>query len=237
LAELTGLESGNYQPMPKSEPKPIEPPPSWLLNPPRYPVGVAEWQKYAPLPESLILEKRLCVGVLPKSQCRHKRLIVPVLDGGLLVGLRGRAIRCSCPKWLAPGGTKLSRYTLYNIDAVRPGSVVIIVENPIDALLIGLADPGAVGVGTYSTSYWRDDWTKTLVAAKPRMVFVAFDNDLPGNGGAARRPEMVRDWMRTHDRIPQARGIKLTNELQRALPAELYDWGNAPVGADMRSEL
>lgn len=237
LAEQTGLGEREYTPMPRRKENPPEPPPAWILNPPTYPIAVDAWQKYAPiLTPEIITEKRLGMGVLPQSACKHARLILPIYVDGLLVGLRGRSLDCDCPKWLAPGGTKIVRYPLYNIEAVQPGSVVLIVENPIDALLIGLTGD-AVGVATYSTSYWLDIWADALIDKRPQIVVVAYDNDLPGNGGAHRRDEMIAEWLKTHDRVPKARGIKLANELQPRLPVVLYDWGNAKTGADMGSEL
>jgi hypothetical protein len=154
----------------------------------------------------------------------------------MIVGLRGRAIGCKCAKWLAPGGTNLQLYPLYNEAALRPGCVVWIVENPIDALLL-TARTDFVGVASYSVAYWQDRWTAALQAAQPELVVVAYDQDLPGNGGAARRREFEHEWLKTHPRLPTwSAGPKLANRLQAAkLPAVLFDWGKAPHKMDIGS--
>lgn len=93
-----------------------------------------------------------------------------------------------------------------------------------------------VGVATYSTSYWRDTWTEALLAARPRLVVVAMDNDLPGNGGAYRRSELQREWLKTHPRVPDARGEKLKRRLRKSgLPTVLFNWQDAPNKYDIGS--
>jgi hypothetical protein len=193
------------------------------------------WAAYKSLTRSTIESHRLGVGVLPASKCKHERLILPVVDGTMVVGLRGRAIDCTCGKWLASAGWDLDLVPLYNSESLRPGCVAWIVENPVDALLIGERTP-YVGLATFSVSYWRERWLETLKAARPELVVVALDNDLPGNGGAARRQEFVQAWLRTHPKVPQANGIKLVNTLLKAgLRSVLYDWGRADNKADIGS--
>jgi hypothetical protein len=173
------------------------------------------WQAHKPVSVETIRRKRLGMGVLPASRCKHERLIVPILDGTMLVGLRGRAIACSCGKWLVAGGTTLEMLPLYNQEALQPGCVVWIVENPVDALLLTERTPYA-GVATYSVSYWRQAWTETLQAAQPELMIVAYDNDDPG----------------------RKNGIRLANTLLAAgLQVTLFDWGQAVYKADIGSLL
>jgi hypothetical protein len=111
------------------------------------------------------------------------------------------------------------------------------VENPVDALMLTERTP-FVGVATYSVSYWRPHWTELLRAARPEYIIVAYDNDVPGNGGDERRDEFVRDWLRTHPRVPDPAGPRLANALQRdGLPAHLYRWGQAENKTDVGSLL
>ncbi len=195
------------------------------------------WQAYKPVSRQDFERRGLGVGVLPQSKCKHERLIVPIFDGTMVVGLRGRAIDCDCGKWLTPKDTNIDLYPLYNEDSLRPGCVVWIGENPADSLLLTRRTP-YVGVATYSVAYWRERWERALIAARPEMVVVAYDQDLPGGGGAARREEFIQEWLKTHPRVPPAAGPRLVNRLRDiGLNAVLYDWGNAPLKTDIGSLL
>lgn len=254
LAKRVGLENGSYIP-----PILVEKPVRKLGTPPwmdmsvagrllhqweHHPARFTLWQHYKSLPDEIILTKRLGVGKLPAytSKCTGERLIVPVFDAfGQLVGIRGRYLACSCcdpnhDKWLVAKGTTPERMPLYNAEVLPKGGVICIVENPIDALLIGLNTP-FTGVASYSTSYWQDAWTEALRTARPEMIVVIYDQDLVGNGGAYRRNEMASAWRTTHhNKVPPSRGIKLANHLLRlGLPAVLYNWADAPVKADVGS--
>lgn len=244
LAEKLGFAEGaKYTPVsPPRVARINTAPPSWMLEPSAlleaytsHPERFSLWRAYKPLPVAVIEEKRLGVGVLPASKCRHPRLILPVFWGTALVGLRGRAIDCSCAKWLAPGGTRLDLLPLYNHEALTPGCVAWLVENPVDALML-TEKTGYVGLATYSTAYWREAWAEAL--KETSLVVVAFDNDIPGNGGGRQRETFVRDWLRTHAMVPEPRGVQLVNQLLKTgLNAVLYDWGNAPVKTDIGSML
>lgn len=217
------------------------------------------WRRYKPLMPETIERMHLGVGVLPACSCHHERLVVPVLDGSMVVGLRGRRLACRCPqKWHQAAGTKLDLLPLYNAAAITPGSVVWIVENTVDALLVGDAAPPYVGVSTYSTSYWKDAWLWALKAALPRTIIVAYDQDLSGNGGGSRRMEFIRHYRERYSatpphgaafadlrvpaaplpRIPTAAGPRLVRRLIAAgLDAILYDWGNAEEKTDLGDVL
>lgn len=228
-----------------TRPKPERKQYSWLADPwplirqyEAHPRRFELWQRHKPLSRSTIERMHLGIGVLPVCSCHHERLIVPVLDGTMCVGLRGRRLSCNCPeKWHQAAGTTLDLLPLYNQAALRPGCVVGIVENCADALLA--TERGLfVGVATYSTSYWRDTWAQTLLEMCPELILVAYDNDLPGQGGGARRPQFEREWLKTHTRVPDPAGPRLANRLLEAgLPAILLDWDEigAPAGADIGS--
>lgn len=230
------------------------PVPDWMLHPENYlqrfeahpqRLELWGWHKGGVSTET-VRRMRLGVGALPLSRCPHERLIVPIFDGTMLLGLRGRSLAergrsaCDCTKWLQSLGTTLERLPLYNAAALRPGCVVWIVENCVDALLITERTP-FIGVAVYSTSYWRDEWLETLREARPEVVMVALDNDLVGNGGALRRQEFERLWFEQHPQArtaPQANGVQRVNRmLASGLPARLYDWGRAEHKADIGSVL
>lgn len=240
LAGLVGLDAGEYTPPAPARDPERRDPARWLayaselaMNYAAHPRAWELWQSYKPVSQAAFRANALGVGVLPYSKCRHERLIVPIYDGGQIVGLRGRSLGCDCGKWLAPGGTLIELYPLYNQAALGMNQVVWIGENPVDALLLSERTPYA-GVATYSVSYWYERWTAALIAARPELVVVAYDNDLPGNGGAARRQEFERAWLSSHHQLTLSAGPKLVNTLRRAgLPAVLYDWQDAPHKSDI----
>lgn len=194
------------------------------------------WLNYKPVSYANILAKRLGLGILPASRCHHPRLIVPIITDRI-VGFRGRQIACDCGKWLAPGGSDIeNEYPLYNAEALKPGCVVWIVENPIDALLVGQSTD-YIGVATYSVAYWFDRWTGVLKAARPSLVVVAYDNDIPGNGGGRKRERMIGEWMTAHPgarKAPDPAGPRLANRLLAAgLNAVLFNWDRMPQVKDI----
>lgn len=244
MARKVGLVDDRPYTAPAHRSEPERKPASWLPSAPSLvdhyranPGAWQAWQAYKPVSRGDFERCRLGLGVLPASKCRHDRLIVPIYSGTEIRGLRGRAIDCACGKWLAPGGTNIGLYPLYNEPALNSGCIVWIVENPVDALLL-TERTAYVGVATYSVAYWYDAWTEALRSARPELVVIAYDQDLPGNGGAGRRDEFIRDWLRSHPRVPEPAGPRLTNRLRAAgLPAVLYDWGRAPVKTDIGSLL
>jgi hypothetical protein len=240
LAKLVGLSTNAQYTPPSSHLQPRRDSFPWQEHPEaiveRYEAHGARyesWAKYKPVSREMIISHHLGVGVLPSSRCKHDRLIVPIYDGTLIVGLRGRSMGCDCGKWLAAGGTLLEHMPLYNHEAIRPGCTVWIVENPVDALLVNEQTP-YFGVAVYSTSYWREAWLETLLAARPELVVVALDNDLVGLGGDERRSEFIETWLLTHPRVPEPAGIKILNRLLAAgLHAVPYRWGKAEYKADI----
>lgn len=243
LARRVGSEPVHAQPAQTQ----VKRPPAWTTNPwpyvrryEQYPELVTEWQRHKPVNQRTIVDNHFGIGRLPASACNHHRLIVPILDGTQVVGLRGRRIDCDCDsKWTQAGGTRLDRLPLYGQSDLSSGRVVLIVENCVDAKLI-TQESDCVGCATYSVSYWRNEWVSVLQAAKPKLVLVCFDNDLPGNGGAERRDEFIELWFRDHPAaktIPQAAGIKRVEQLHKAglRNVYLYDWKRAEHHADIGS--
>jgi len=218
------------------------------------------WHQYkAELLPKQIDKALLGYGKLPMSKCKHNRLVLPVFKDNRLVNLRGRQTECDCGKWLVSGGWSLDDLPLYNADSLHPGAIVVVVESPVSAIqirqdislvfelfapqvsdLYGLMSnvqkglSAIVSVATYSTSYWRPDWQAQLNQAS--QIIVAFDNDLPGNGGARNRQAMIEalDGKPT----PQSRGINLVNKLREdGLNATLLDWGKRPAKYDIGDYL
>lgn len=221
LAKELGMGDRIYQPPPPQPEKPRQVY-SWMAYAERHvrqfeehPERFELWQAHKPVSVETIERMRLGVGVLPASSCHHLRLIVPVIDGTMIVGLRGRRLNCRCAKWTASAGSTLNMLPLYNEQTLEPRRVVWIVENCVDALMIGQV-MGFVGLATYSVVYWRKAWTEKLVEAWPELIVVAYDNDEPG----------------------RKNGARLANTLLEAgLDAVMYPWGDAPEKMDIGTIL
>jgi hypothetical protein len=248
LAKLVGFETGQKYELVVIDRKPVEAvfeERPWMRLPglierfESHPNRFVFWQAYKPLFEETITKYRLGVGALPECECKHERLLVPIFDGEKLVGLRGRQIKpCDCKggkKWLTSYGTLPQFLPLYNIDAVKQGCIVFMVENPVDALAFGESTE-YVGVATYSTAYWYPEWGNALARKCPESVIVLYDNDLPGNGGAQRRDEFIKLWMSDpkHKRVPEPAGPKRVGNLKESgVDADLFDWKDFPYKADV----
>lgn len=231
----------------------------------RFPYVEEAWRGYKTIPSEMANRYNLGHGMTPASRCHHNRLLVPMFAGGRLVNIRGRRLACDCPKWVSSGGWSLDSIPLFNCDEIVPGSVVVIGENPIDAIM-GMTERGQARlynlvyrellppalttmlelahrgkrmfspVATLSTSYWRNEWTQSLIAAQPSQVIIAYDNDLPGNGGGRHRSQALRDWQKTHPKNlpPKSRGPLLANRLREdGLPITLLQWESRRYGTDI----
>lgn len=193
LANFIGLDTGDYvAPDYHQEPIKVESSvfPYDLIN--RYekhPKRIQLWQSYKPLSEELIIKYRLGVGRLPKEDgtfYSDERLIVPLIRDGKLVMLRGRSLQGSKhpAKWLTRG----TPARLMNGDLITSGSIVLILENWIDALLAMQIEsplekfiPVAPSSGAGS---WQDGWSKLIAKVSPRAVIIGLDNDEAGKQGA-----------------------------------------------------
>ena len=235
LADRLGLPDNRpyIPPVERVTPRPAAPKPwqarATLLaeNYAQAPGAKQIWQKYKRLNPITVINHRLGLGILPACACRHPRLIVPLYrKDGKCVGFRGRRIACDCPqKWISPAGSEM---VLYNAESVEAGQPVTIVENPIDALMLG-ERWGEIAVATLGVSIWKGGYTDLI--RKASEVTVAFDNDAPGN---ATRGDIVWAWEKLHPGVkaPQC-GVKLTNRLlSEGVNARPYDWGEAPAGTD-----
>ncbi len=258
LAQLFGL-ARDYAPMPRVAPLPrpgarCATDFNALCRAYEAHPGCAQaWRQYKPLWPETIKAYRLGYGSFPPytSRCRHPRLMVPLIAGGRVVGFRGRRTpACSCDakaKWLSPSGTRTLLYNGERLGVAGPtlgyaaprprAPMLFVVENPLDALLIEQCYPDIAAVATLSVSNWRPEWTEAVKQYGAEVVTVAFDNDLPGNGGAAQRPRLASQWRATHHGMepPRANGVKLVNRLlQEGVTACLFEWPeDAPDKADI----
>jgi hypothetical protein len=247
LAELLRLDSGEYV-----APVHYEPPPKpivrWRLNPAKLlaqyhdnPARFARWREYKPVTEETIERFGFGLGRLPFQDeagqwymSKTEWLTVPVYDAGNLVALRGRNLTNKGAKWICATGSDVA---LWNVDGVRAGSTVWLCENYVDAALLMQKYPkwDAVSIGGSTT--WRRKFAHQLAARRPAQIVVALDNDLPGNGGGARREQWLEEWraQHPHAKPPDANGPKIVEELRLSgVPALLFDWpDNAPQKAGL----
>lgn len=230
---------------PKPSPVPVA---RWRLNPDklldgyrRHPRRFELWAGYKPVSRAAIERFDLGVGRLPfydnkKEQwymSKSEWLTVPVYEGDELVAIRGRNLGSKGPKWISSTG---SQYTLFNVDAVRCGSVCWLLENIIDAIWLMDTYPDWDAVSTGGVS-WRSQWAEWLAARRPEVVIVALDRDLPGQATGEFRRQLEAEWRREHPgtKPPTANGPKIANNLRRlGQQAILFEWPDwAPHKADI----
>jgi hypothetical protein len=249
IAGASGYEAAPA-PRPAPAPKPLA---RWRENPGRLLAGyreapglVAAWQRYKPLTPQTLDRFGFGYGRLPFIDKRtgewymgpHNRLIVPLWHEGQLAGLKGRAIEPDDlgAKWICATGSDLKPFGL---DLVEAGRVVFVCENYVDAAWLMQERPDTVAIGLGSVSAWRYEYTFALARAHPRLVVIAFDNDLPGQAQGAMRAALEAEWRADAKhaglQAPASNGAKLLRELQGAgLDAALYKWPDtAPAKADI----
>lgn len=235
--------------IPPSIPKPeiirrwMQYPEETIANLRKHPALYQEWHKYKRLMPETVDKYQLGFGVLPemhsdpnKALCTHKRLIYPVFKAGKLIGLRGRAVECSCEKWLNSLG---SQPWLWDLENVTAGMIVVICENPVDAMLfkqekhlLDFDNRWTAVASTSGVATWRDEWTEQLVLKSPHMIMVWFDNDIAGCPNARTYDDMFRQLQeqRAEKGLPPMKppipnGTKITNLLLKSgLKARKYFW-------------
>jgi len=236
LADQAGITTETPLPIvPKPAPKP-KPVPEWKKHATEYLQSVVsadelfpKWKQYKPLSTASIAENYLGYGKLPhrSSRCTHNRLIIPLIQEKRLVGIRGRQVECDCGKWLSASGSEM---VLYNSDTLEDaaGKAVLIVENPIDALL--LEQQNIKAVATMGVTMWKDEWTEMIKHSGCTLVTVVYDKDLAGNGASteAEYHQMAEEWKLKNPKarqVPMPNGIRLVNNLNKAgIRATLYHW-------------
>lgn len=193
---------------------------------------LAAWAGYKPVSAEMVDDYSLGVGPVPRNRCRCDRLLIPVTDGHLVHCIRGRLpAGATCPhdskNWIANAGFSLRSLPLFNAHRIADGAVAVIVENPVDAMLLSelpdvayqwlrqgvdmgilaphLARAMALAkrgirpiVGVATLSAGYWQSGWEAALAGASLVIVALDNDLVGNGGGAGRKELLEAWDRDH---------------------------------------
>lgn len=206
----------------------------YQTHPDRY----GKWRSYKPLTAATIDRYGFGLGRLPFQRedgswymSRQDWLIVPLWECGQLVGLRGRNLGDSGPKWISAAGTS---YTLWGVDYVRAGSVCWLCENYVDAAWLTQAHPEWCAVAIGGATTWQATWADLLAERKPQTVIVALDNDLPGQAQGQFRQVLEAAWIAERNtEPPQANGPRIANALRSVgVNAVLFQWPSAaPVKA------
>jgi hypothetical protein len=177
-----------------------------------------------------------------RRECQHH-------DAGLCRAGRGDPVEC--PKWLPAAGSQTLLYNGGRLlhperrdqggamrlgDAVGGldvrGRVLFIVENPVDALLVE-AFTEAAAVATLSVSYWQAGWGVALRDCGAAAIFIAFDNDVPGNGNTPAAWEL---WRAGGHKDIKPGGVRLFEKLTSVgVKAQLFDWSGYPAKYDIGS--
>ena len=218
---------------------------------------VKAWASYKPLSEQTIRDNDLGLGKLPLYheqdnrwyESRYPRLLYPLVEGGRIAGIAGRAFlpADTGPKWLTGSCSTL---ILHGLDTIEPGDMVIWVENRVDRLLVLEERPDARCIASGGLT-WRPEWLDAIAARKPRAALVWFDNDVSGCPSSAEYIRGKAAWlakMRSQVKagkiaqIPpfqEPRGPVIANELlKRGVKASVYRWANGtPEHQDIGSVI
>ena len=148
-------------------------------------------------PEDIIIS-----GLLSKSGkfiFHYHRLIIPYIEQGEIVYVRGRTVNGRNPdfKYISlnniSGSLPLKRF--YNIDTIKtlnPDEPLIICEGEFDAMMIeqsggkAIAIPGVTNIPE-----------KELKELKDYNIYLAFDNDAAGRNGMEKAAKMLRRPVKT----------------------------------------
>lgn len=252
LAEKQGLTVAKLPPLPrvaKAKAAPV-----WLdrsadiaLAWAQHPNRVALWQAYKPVSTETIARYHLGVGCLDlyrgvgyhTSRCPHERLTYPVADlEGRVRALRGRTLAddpCTCGAgWMSVAGSEV---LLWGADLpYRPG-LVVVAENPVDAMLARQEGIAAVA-GTGGAGTWRPEWSAYLARKAPVQVIVWYDNDLAGWPNEETYAAQTAIWQANNPRAtttPQPNGPKVAKSLAAVgIRVSHHPWARGtPVGYDL----
>lgn len=229
-----------YTPPPrKPKPEP-EPPPAWLEKAEElveiYRSHVDRdhaWAEYKPLSPGTLDRHSMGLGHLPGARVGAERLVVPLYDGGRVVGLVGRSTDGSEPKWLAAKGSKRN---LWNLENVRGGfHPVWVMENYADAALLMQEEPSFDAVATGMARGLRKDEVAFIKERGVKLVVVAMDNDLAGQADGELRQKLRDEWIAERGvEPPLGAGFKTRNVVVEAgINVALINWEDMPAKMDI----
>lgn len=212
-----------------------------------HPGTVELWQEYKPVTVDTIARYHLGVGCLDliqgqgyhTSRCPHLRLTYPVTDLlGRVRALRGRTLAkqpCTCGEgWMSVAGSEV---LLWGADLSYKPGVVVIAENPIDAMLVRQQGIDAIA-GTGGAGTWRDEWSAYIASREPGIVVVWYDNDLAGWPNEQTYEAQAARWRSQNPNariVPAPNGPKVARSLMaHGLRVSHHEWARGtPVNYDL----
>jgi hypothetical protein len=253
LADRLNVRSDEpYTPARRESPPP-KPIARWRQNPDRlldgylhHPDRYRLWAQHKPLRPETVDRFGFGVGCLPRQNemgewemGKTPRLIVPLWQGDQLMALRGRAMRAEIePKWISATGSVM---VPWGLGSVTPGAIVWLCENYVDAAWLMQERPEWQGVGLGGVSTWKEEHGRILARAKPRLVVVALDNDLPGQAQGELRRRLESEWntdpKHRGQPPPPSNGVRIVKQLrQMGVHSEMFQWPDdapAKAGVDL----
>lgn len=252
LADHLRLDTREVKPVRRHDPVAAKPVARWRRNPDRlleqyhsHPDLYGAWFSHKPLKRETVDRFGFGLGRLPYLRRGteddwymddHNRLIVPLYHDGQLVGIKGRAIEANDkgPKWISASGSLLPPFGL---DSLKPGKVIWIVENYVDAAWMMQENPEFYAVGLGGVTNWKPSYSFEVARAKPKLVIVALDNDLPGQAQGELRKRLEAEWRADPNHKgqspPASEAVKRVREFREMeVPVEMFDYGpQAPAKA------
>lgn len=112
----------------------------------------------------------------------YGRLIIPIFEQGKIVCYVARSVNGCLPKEICPPSTVVNRsHFLYNLDEIREGDRVILVEGIFGCeAVLKMGHKCVASMG----SNLSDVQVGKLVATRPRSINIMYDGDLAGRKGA-----------------------------------------------------
>jgi len=144
--------------------------------------------------------KSFRLGFTNTDEIMRKRIIIPIYEGGKLVGYQGRSIKKHPKKkYRFPKGIKTGR-VIFNIDNIK-GGTVIITEGPFDTMMLTQWGYNSVAIlGLNMTPYK----VRKLILAGVNSVVVALDSDTGGDDSRDRIYEALCQHFRVYSvRLPR----------------------------------
>ena len=161
--------------------------------------------------------KSLKLGFTHTDDIMKRRVIIPIYEGGKLIGYQGRSIKKNPQKkYRFPKGIKMGK-VIFNIDNVK-GATVVITEGVFDAMALIQQGYCAVAILGLNLTPYK---VRKLILAGVNTVVVAVDSDGAGDDARNRLYEGLCQHFKVYSvRLPRKRDI---DELDPYEWKEIYE--------------
>ena len=142
--------------------------------------------------QGVIIEDAKETGLIKENDKDYfyQNLVIPYIQGGKVIGIRGRSHPDSSKKIYFPLPGFESH--LFNIDLLRNAKYPILTEGELDAIL--LCQLGFDGLGIPGSNAFKEEWVSSF--ERFDVVYICFDADDSGRKGAERTAEMLGEKAR-----------------------------------------